>query len=96
MWADLRARLRRAKAVAPLLACALAAGCAMPLSNDGDRVTVRHDPEVEMQRVYAIATEQCAQAGRSAPTLKHTAVLNTWLPEAMVPKVSTFDCGPRR
>lgn len=76
------------------LAALALSGCAMPLSNDGDQVTIRHDPEVDMPRVIAMATEQCAQARRGPPTLKHTAILNTWLPAGMVPRMSTFSCGP--
>lgn len=86
------AATRRGIAGVVFVGTALLAGCAMPLANDGELVTIRHDPEVDMARVMEIALEQCAQAGQPTATLKHTAILNTLLPAAMVPRVSTFRC----
>lgn len=70
----------------------LVAACTSVKFNDGNKVTIEHEPGWPMTELTKSAVSACRQAGKTDALYVRTLSTNPDLPNWMVPQLSTFEC----
>jgi hypothetical protein len=75
-----------------LPAAALVVACTSVKFNDGEKVTIEHEPGWPLVELTKSAVSACRQAGKTDANYVRTLSTNPELPNWMVPQLSTFEC----
>jgi hypothetical protein len=79
------------RAMLALLALALTA-CTTVSNNDGQHVTLKHDPGASPEYMAAMASKVCGQNGKASASYVATTMANQSVPEWLSSQLSTYRC----